>query len=361
MAESKLPKVIDIELFKQFYQNGLPPKMGNKGPALNLEILKSLRIIDEQDHVNKGKWYSLPYGINQKLVERVIYYKGRGMLFYWQDRWFFLPFAPAGSVDCYGRYRKVTPIPFNGTAEEDKVKPLLDGLEFEPIYDIILPEDFTPDMMTKKCVILYDYTQQISQNVQPRAKLSEPLLQVMSECIPFMRTALINGTGVNGIKIQSEDEAWSVLAASDATVQAALNGDKWVPINGGLNMDILQYMSPAKSEEYLLAMQSLDNFRLSTHGLDNGGIFQKKSHMLEAEHEENAGTASLIMQDCISNRQEFCTLANSLWGLGMWYEPSEPNLGIDANGDGLVYDDYSDDTTHNEDMALAQSTEDNNE
>lgn len=357
---NKLPKVYDIELFKQFYQNILMHKQGNKGPALNTEILKSLRILDEQDHINKGKWYSLPYGTTQRLVERIVYYKGRGAMFYWQDKFWFLPFAPCGSIDAYGRYTKITPIPFNGTAKDkDKERPLLDGLEFEPIYDVIMPYEFDPKMMETKCVILNDYSPQLSQNIQARANLSEPLLQVMAECVPFMRTSLINGTGVNGIKVQSEDEAWSVLAASDATVQASLNGDKWVPINGGLNMDMLQFTSPSKAEEYLLAMQSLDNLRLSLHGLDNGGIFQKKSHMLEAEQEMNAGVASLAMQDFIYQRQEFCTLCNSLWGLGMWYEASEPNLGVDANGDGLVYDDYSDNTTHNEDIAAAQENNDN--
>ena len=353
----QLPRVMDLELFKQFYAKAMPPKMGNKGPALNGEILKSLRILDEQDHVNKGKYFNTPYGVNQQLIERITYYKGRGMMFYWKDRWFFLPFSPVGSIDVYGRYAGVTPIPFNGTAEDDDVKPLLDGLVFEPIYDIILPEDFRPEMMKTKCVILNDYTPQISQNIQARAKLSEPLLQVMSECIPFLRTSLINATGVNGVKVQSEDEAWSVLQAADATVAAALNGDKWVPINNGLNMDILTGTGAGregKCEEFLLTMQSLDNLRLSLHGLDNGGIFQKQAHLLQAEQEMNAGTASLVMQDVVSNRQQFCTLCNSLWGLGMWYEPSEPNLGIDMNGDGVVYDDYSDNTTHNEDLASAQ-------
>ena len=351
---NQLPKVYDLQLFKQFYGNAMPPKAGNKGPCLNLDILKSLRILDEQDHINKGKWYSLPLNVTQRLIERVTYYKGRGALFYWQDKFWFLPFAPCGTIDAYGRYTKITPIPFNGAATQKDEKPLLDGLEFEPVYDIIMPEDLTLDDLTTKCVILNDYSPQLSQNIQSRATLSEPLLQVMSECIPFMRTSLINGAGVTGVKIQSEDEAWSVLAASDASVQASLNGDKWVPINGGLNFDILQNASPAKAEEYLLAMQSMDNLRLSLHGLDNGGLFQKKSHMLEAEQEMNAGTASLTLQDNISNRQEFCTIVNSIWGLGIWYEPSEPELGVDANGDGLVYDDYSDNTTHNEDIAMAQ-------
>ena len=92
----------------------------------------------------------------------------------------------------------------------------------------------------------------------------------------------------------------------------------------------------AKAEEFLLAMQSLDNFRLSTYGLDNGGLFQKKSHMLEAEQEMNMGSVGLINQDGLTLRQDFCDIVNSITGLGMWCEISENVVGVDI--DGIVSD-----------------------
>ena len=42
-----------------------------------------------------------------------------------------------------------------------------------------------------------------------------------------------------------------------------------------------------KIEEYMLAMQSLDNLRLSGYGIDNGGLFEKKAHELQTEADIN--------------------------------------------------------------------------
>ena len=83
-------------------------------------------------------------------------------------------------------------------------------------------------------------------------------------------------------------------------------------------------------------MQSLDNFRLSMYGLDNGGLFQKKSHVLEAEQEMNTGTTGLILRDSLQCRQDACNIINSIWGLNIWVEPSEVISGLDTNGDGQL-------------------------
>ena len=44
------------------------------------------------------------------------------------------------------------------------------------------------------------------------------------------------------------------------------------------------------------------------------------------------------MQDATSIRQNFCNIVNSIYGLGIWYEPSETITKADMNGDGLLYD-----------------------
>ena len=353
----KLPTVYDIAKFTQFYGNIMPPRMGNKGPALNLSFLKTLRVMDEQDHVNKGKWYHLPISLSQQLIERITYYKGRAMFFYWQDKFWMLPFSPCGPMDCYGRWTKLTPLPFNGSAETDGVKPLLEGLEFEVVYEPIMPQDLKLSDLTTKCVILNDYTPQISQSIQPRAQLQEPLLQVMSECLPFMRTALINSTGVAGIRINETDESASVEAASQAALNAALNGDKWIPMTASLGVEQLSYTAPQRSEDYLLALQSMDNIRLSAHGITNGGIFEKKAHLLETEAQMGNTDVGLVMQDNISCRQEFCTIVNSIWPLGIWYEASETTANLDKNGDGMIADSKRDTYSYEEKVAAASNAQ----
>ena len=48
------------------------------------------------------------------------------------------------------------------------------------------------------------------------------------------------------------------------------------------------------------------------------------------------------MQDGLSIRQNFCNIVNSIWGLGIWCEPSENINGMDMDGDGDAYDDNYD-------------------
>ena len=88
----------------------------------------------------------------------------------------------------------------------------------------------------------------------------------------------------------------------------------------------------------MLAMQSLDNLRLSGYGIDNGGLFEKKAHELQTEADLNGGPVGLVLQDGLSIRQNFCNIVNSIWGIGIWCEPAENIIGADINGDGVVYD-----------------------
>jgi hypothetical protein len=197
-----------------------------------------------------------------------------------------------------------------------------------------MPKDLTYKDITNKCVVLNDYSQQLSQTIIPRAQLQEPLLQVMSEIIPFCRTSMLNSTGISGVKVQTQDEANSVLAASNSITEAAINGQKWVPIQNGLQITELTAAAGQRPEEYLMALQSLDNYRLSLHGLASGGLFQKGSHMLQAEQDMNMGRSKAVLDDGLALRQEFCVIVNSIWGTGTWCEISESALYIDRNGDG---------------------------
>lgn len=327
-------------------RTGLPIKAvsvpGNIGFKEN--NLKLLRIIDEQDAVNRFTWYNLPNGLSGNLIERILYYRGQGMFFYLetQDQFFFLPYALDGTIDVYGRFTDVTPLPFNGTAnngedEKKKQKPWITGLKRHCKYDIELNELTINDLL-ESCVLLKDYTPQQPQTIISRQILNDPLLDVMADCIPFLHTALLNATGVMGVRVNGEDEESNVKAASRSINRAALTGEKYIPITGAVQMQELTGGQVAKSEEFLLTLQALDNYRLSLYGLANGGLFQKKSHILEAEQNMNAGKASLVMQDCLTNRQNFCDVVNSIWGLGIWVEISESALGMDRDMDGEISD-----------------------
>lgn len=331
-------------------QAGIDPKTGlplkyTAGCDIAEKIRMQLRIVDEQDAVNRFTWYNLPEGLNARLIERILYYRGRGMLFFLKDKFYFLPYALDGTIDVYGRFTAVTPLPFNGTTSDGKEKPWIQGLTYDVVYDVAMLEDFADkseeeirDYLEHSCVLLKDYTEQISQTPVARQILNDPLLSIMAECFPYMRTALINSTGVQGMRVDSKDDVASVYAANSAINKAALEGNSKVPIMGHVDFQELTNGPVARAEEFLLAMQSLDNYRLSLYGLDNGGIFQKKSHMLQSEQEMNAGNIGLVMRDSLQCRQDFCTICNSLWGLNMWCTISETAIGIDTTGDGVAGD-----------------------
>lgn len=338
-------------------KTGLPLKMGGADALLKQSILKQLRILDEQNCVNMFKWINLPVGLSGQELERLLYYRGQLAFFYLEElnQFYLLPYALDGTIDAYGRFNTIHPVPIASGSKDEAVKKaekaLADYLatkKYNVLYDVVLPEELikNPDKYINGCcVLLHDYTKQLSETLIPRQQLMDPLLEVMSNCIPFMNTALQNSTGISGVKVQSEDEAAQVILASKAMQNAALTGEKWMPIQGGLDFQDLCTGTITKPEEFLLAMQGLDNYRLSLHGLDNGGLFQKKSHMLEAEQEMNAGNMSLILKDKLNIRQRFCDIINSVWGTGTDVLPSEEIINADMNGDGFVATDTEAEST----------------
>ena len=330
----------------------LPIKMGiNDGAKLKENIKKQLRIIDEQDAVNKGKWYNLPCNLTSQDLERMLYYKFQLAFFYNKDlnECFFLPFAlnskDGTGLDVYGRYNHIRPIAYVASAEDEKkhkntpIEEFLSTLSLKVVYAPKLPEELTEEDLYNSAVILQDYTPQYNNmNGIPRYLLQEPLLDVMSECIPYVRTNMISSCGIKGIRVGDQDEAHNVIDANRGIKEGAMSGEAYVPIEGKLEFQELTDNNSGKVQDYFLAMQSLDNYRLSTYGINNGGLFDKKEHTLQSQADINGQTVGLVQQDYVTIRQNFCNIVNSIWGWGIWYEPSETITNADINGDGVTYD-----------------------
>ena len=157
-----------------------------------------------------------------------------------------------------------------------------------------------------------------------------------------MQTSLLLGTGIQGIRVQDADQAHNVDNAASSMKNAALTQSPWIAVEGAVEFQELATGQLAKAEEYMLAMQSLDNLRLSGYGIDNGGLFEKKTHLLESEAEINGGPVGLVLQDGLQIRQNFCNIVNSIWGLGIWCDVNQNISRADTDGDGLYYEDDSD-------------------
>lgn len=331
-------------------KTGLPLSISSlSGDELKPNIKKLLRIRDEQDAINRFVWFNLPDGLSGQLLERILYYRGQGAFFFMETtgEFYFLPYALNGTIDCYGRFTGITPLIFNGKSEvegEDKKKMhFIQDMVKKPIYEAIDAyemddKDFV-SAFTDGCVLLSDYSNQISQVNISRQILMDPLLDVMSDIIPFCRTSLLNSTGVKGIRVDTEDEASNVQAASASIDHAARTGRKYIPIVGHVDFqDLTDGSHGADPEAFLLTLQSLDNFRLGMYGIENSGVFNRKGTTLQSQQDLNAGSTSLAMQDSLTIRQRFCDIVNSIWGLGISCERSENITMADMNMDGMIGD-----------------------
>ena len=322
-------------------KTGLPIRLSNCNTKD--DIKKALRIVDEQDAVNRYTWYNIPANITSQELERMLYYKGQLCFFYDKnlEEFYFMPYALDGTIDFYGRYNTIHPVPMTSGIEDKNNKAMaeyLSELKLKCVYGIKLPEEVKPEDMFNCTVLLHDYTKQLSQTIIPRVSVNDPLLDVMSECVPYMQTSLLLGTGVQGMRVPDGDSAQNVDDAARSMKNAALTQHPWLAIEGNIEFQELASGQLAKSEEYMLAMQSLDNLRLSLYGIDNGGLFEKKAHELQTEADINGGPVGLVMQDGLQIRQNFCNIVNSIWGLGIWCDINQNVSMADTDGDGLMYE-----------------------
>lgn len=343
MAGPKIPNVEALIQAGIDPKTRLPIRMSSSSASMLKENTKRfLKNIDRQDAVNRYKWYNLPCNISGQELERLLYLRGQLCFFYIQqlDEFFFMPYALDGTIDFYGRYNSIHPVPyaFGGSKKEIQAQEqVLSNIKLKVQYSI-LDHEATYDEMVGSAVILYDYAKDLSENIIPRNVVNDSIIDAMAECVPFLRTSLITSTGIKGLRVSDADQSDSVIDASRSIRQAALDGINLIPIIGTQEMQDVTGAPSGNSEEFMLAMQSLDNLRLSGYGLENGGLFEKKAHTLQSEQDINTTNVGLVYQDGLSIRQNFCNIVNSIFGLGIRCEPSESVLGVDQDGDGAAFD-----------------------
>lgn len=346
------PVLPDIKTFIQAGINPktrLPIKMGNPfvaDPELKLNAKRNFRIQDEQRAINTFKWYNLPAGLSSQELERFLYYRYSLCFFYLPElgEFYFMPYTLNGTLDYYQRFNKISPVPMcestGKTAEiYKKQSKALQEKIFDVVKDVIvLADDITEEKLTKSAVILRDYTNQSGQLGESRSALNDHLLDLKADCECFLRTNLLIGSGIQGINVKDADSYPDVYSAAQAMYKSAVEGNPYIALTGKVDFQELQPSSTMKASEFFLAMQSIDNMLLASHGIETTGIYEKSSHVNESEYAINATNVSLTLQDRLNQRQNFCNIVNSLWNRGIWCEISETVSGIDINGDGVAYD-----------------------
>lgn len=342
------PKILDIDTLIQAGINpktGLPLKLGNRRCSTKEDIKRAIRKNDEQIFVNRYTWYNLPMNLTGAELERMLYYKGQLAFFYLKDlgEFYFTPFALDGTIDFYGRYNTIHPVPMTSGTDDKAGKAqaqYLSGIKLNCVYGVKLPEELKEEDLIGSAVLLHDYSKQLSQTIIPTQQINDPIIDLEAECMPYLRTALLMGSGVKGVRVADADQADSVREGSKSMVDAATHAEPYVPITGAIEFQELTDGKVAQAQEFLMSMQSIDNFRLGLHGVQNGGLFEKSQYINNSQTDMNyaGGDIGLTLQDGLNIRQNFCNIVNSIWGLGIWCDVSENLVAQDLNGDGKGYD-----------------------
>lgn len=360
MGKNGVPRMIDPT---PYIKAGVDPKTGGRlmPPSMTLGVSSAIkeafrlamRVRDEQDAVMRYTWYNLPDGIDGELIERLLYYRGQ-LAFAWIKeigRFVILPYTLIGDkgsgtgLDEYARFNTIRLISFSGTdtasgeKKESKtmLSTILSALSFKAIYTVMEGMIEEADVETS-AVILRDYTAQLPETIIPRREIQDPILDLEASCFAYANTGMINSTGISGMRVGTEDEKKNVDAMNASVERAALSGQKAIPIVGSIDFQELTGGKVATSDEFMVMAQAIDNFRLSLYGLENGGLYQKKTYVNDSQTQMNSGSHSSPFHNGLMIRQKFCDIVNSIWGLGIDCEASEFNTGVDLDGDGTTDD-----------------------
>lgn len=361
MAKCGVPTLIDPA---PYIKAGINPKTGGKllPPSMTLgesspikEAFRlAIRIKDEQNAVMRYRWYNLPDGLDGELVERMLYYRGQLAFAYVKElnAFLMLPYTLCGDkdngsgLDAYSRFNAVRLIPFSGTdtaknsdGKERKttLSTILSAHTFKVRYAVLEGLVDLSDV-EESAVLLKDYTSQLSETNIPRREIQDPIIDLEAACFAYANTAMINSTGVTGMRVQVEDEEQNVANMNRSIEKAALNGHKSIPIVGTVDFQELTGGKTAPADEFMVLAQAVDNERLSLYGLENGGLYQKKTYVNDAQTQMNSGTPNDVYHNGLMIRQKFCDIVNSIWQLGIACEAAEYDSGVDLDGDGTLDD-----------------------
>lgn len=232
-------------------KTGLPDRTGGDPAGIANDMSNSLSLIDKQQSIGTFEWEQTTDKLDSETIERMLYYKYTLMLFKLQDQLFLLPYALSGNIDVYGNFLEVTPLPFGGpsatTTADGKPKPWIEGLTRIPVRSL----DEVSDPETQ-CVLFYDYSRGYGQLGTPRADLNKVYINMEAEFPAMMRTALLNGSGVTGVRVNGEDTADQVVEAANAINIAALSGQRLVPLIDSVEAQELGNGAVKTAEEYML-------------------------------------------------------------------------------------------------------------
>ena len=317
-------------------------KTASQDRQLIMRVLSHKHMIET---IERFEWTGLPPEIPSDLMERILYFRFKGALFMFNERFVFLPFTLKGekldTIDSYGRYASITPVLFTGQWKIGGDGKITDDVGFvanksyKVVYD--MPEDEqgleeenqdiegenTSDesqviIDDTKAVILTDSTLEVSQDFTPMNYLIRPFVEQLTDILVLVNIDLISSAKVFYVVAKDADQKEAIEKEFANLDNKILNGKRIVVVTSPTKLEELTGNSVKDSARYFQSYQSIDNLRKDIIGGDNGGTFMKQEHTTEMETETNSNSSdggSAVMNNALRMRKDFCAIANKVFGL----------------------------------------------
>ena len=313
----------------------LEQMLGPNAPAKGMS--KDKRLITmrltkkhQTEFLERFEWKNLPPELNQDLIERILYYRFKGVFFKYIDHFWFQPFTlraeDADGVDPYGRYDYVSPVVFTGAWDEKKGK--FEDRPFLPekASNVSIPVMYgkIKDKPEFPGIILTDTSLNISQDVTPEAWTIGPFIEQLTDILVLINIDLINSAKVYTIVAKDAAQKIAIEQEFQNLDQRILDGKRVIVVVSDIAKNELQELQGNKDSKdtsrYFQAYQSWDNLRKELIGLDNGGQFLKQEHMTDMENTKTGSEGNSILRNALRMRKEFAELVNYYYGTNISVE-----------------------------------------
>lgn len=273
-------------------------------------------------------WINVPFGLTQDLIERILFFRGKGV-FYFNDKvekFQFLPFALNGQIDEYGRFLRCNTLPFTGVddkKDKKKSKPLAYVYEeLDIVYDLPYDEETLKNIKNGKTVgiILNDNSLSLGQQPIIRSNFVQPILRMMSTLMQIINTAMFGCADHSLVRVETEAELDSLNEQISAINLDIVKGKRFTGVISSFPIEPIKTSNTSNLEGLFGTFNSLSNLLKSITGVANAGVFDKKAHLLQEEQRLNGSNSDDVYYNGLRLRQEFCLLIQAYYNYPIWCE-----------------------------------------
>ena len=136
------------------------------------------------------------------------------------------------------------------------------------------------------------------------------------------KSALINSSGFNLFSTDTE-AANELLQMQLDQINLDREEGKLSAVIDKLfgNAENLQSNAPAAMADFWSSLQSVDNLRLKSLGIQNDGVIQKSQYQNIQSQALDINDSLQVYMNAFMERIKFSAIVNSIWGLNIYPEP----------------------------------------